>query len=103
SVCSFCSGRWWLHVSSRRVSLAVTACPHHYPLSLHDALPICDDPGLRGAPRGFTMTVRDVEVRAGAGFLVVLMGDIMTMPGLPAEPNALRIDVDEQGRVRGVV
>ncbi|MFO7246428.1 MAG: formate--tetrahydrofolate ligase [Thermaerobacter sp.] len=76
------------------------------------SLPICvaktqyslsDDPGLRGAPRGFTMTVRDVEVRAGAGFLVVLMGDIMTMPGLPAEPNALRIDVDEQGRVRGVV
>ncbi|WP_300275572.1 formate--tetrahydrofolate ligase, partial [uncultured Oscillibacter sp.] len=67
-------------------------------------LPICmaktqysfsDDPSLLGAPRGFTVTVRNLKVSAGAGFLVALTGDIMTMPGLPKVPAAERIDVDE--------
>ena len=74
-------------------------------------LPICmaktqysfsDDPGLLGAPQGFTVTVRNVKVSAGAGFLVALTGDIMTMPGLPKVPAAEKIDVDENGRITGL-
>ena len=74
-------------------------------------LPICmaktqysfsDDPALLGAPKGFTVTVRNVKVSAGAGFLVALTGDIMTMPGLPKVPAAEKIDVDENGKVTGL-
>ena len=74
-------------------------------------LPICmaktqysfsDDPSLLGAPQGFTVTVRNVKVSAGAGFLVALTGDIMTMPGLPKVPAAEKIDVDENGRITGL-
>ncbi|MBP5666476.1 MAG: formate--tetrahydrofolate ligase, partial [Clostridia bacterium] len=73
-----------------------------------DKLPICvaktqysfsDDPTLTGAPEGFKVTVRNVKVSAGAGFVVVLTGDIMTMPGLPKVPAAEKIDVDENGRI----
>ena len=74
-------------------------------------LPICmaktqdslsDNPKLRGRPRGFTLTVRDVEIAAGAGFLVALTGDIVRMPGLPQRPAAERIDVDAEGRIIGL-
>jgi formate--tetrahydrofolate ligase len=74
-------------------------------------LPICmaktqysfsDDPALLGAPRGFTVTVRNLKVSAGAGFLVSLTGDIMTMPGLPKVPAAEKIDVDETGKITGL-
>ena len=74
-------------------------------------LPICmaktqysfsDNQNLRGAPEGFTVTVRNLKVSAGAGFIVVLTGDIMTMPGLPKEPAAEKIDVDEDGRIVGL-
>ena len=61
-----------------------------------------DDPSLLGAPRGFTVTVRNLKVSAGGGFLVALTGDIMTMPGLPKVPAAERIDVDENGRISGL-
>ncbi len=76
-----------------------------------DRLPVCiaktqysfsDDPLKLGAPEGFTVTVRHVKVSAGAGFLVVLTGDIMTMPGLPKVPAAEKIDVDEDGRISGL-
>ena len=76
-----------------------------------DKLPICmaktqysfsDDPALLGAPRGFTVTVRNLKVSAGAGFLVALTGDIMTMPGLPKVPAAEKIDVDENGKISGL-
>ncbi|MCQ2457603.1 MAG: formate--tetrahydrofolate ligase [Clostridia bacterium] len=76
-----------------------------------DKLPICvaktqysfsDDPSKLGAPEGFKVTVRNVKVSAGAGFVVVLTGDIMTMPGLPKSPAAERIDVDENGRITGL-
>ena len=76
-----------------------------------DRVPVCiaktqysfsDDPALLGAPEGFTVTVRNVKVSAGAGFLVVLTGDIMTMPGLPRVPAAEKIDVDENGRITGL-
>ena len=60
------------------------------------------DPTKPGAPEGFTVTVKNVRVSAGAGFLVVLTGDIMTMPGLPKVPAAERIDVDEDGRITGL-
>ncbi len=61
-----------------------------------------DDPKLLGAPEGFTVTVRNVKVSAGAGFIVVLTGDIMTMPGLPKVPAAMKIDVDENGKITGL-
>lgn len=76
-----------------------------------DKLPICvaktqyslsDDPQKLGSPKGFTLTVRDVRLSAGAGFIVALTGDIMTMPGLPNQPAAYKIDVDDDGNVSGL-
>lgn len=61
-----------------------------------------DDPKLSGAPEDFMVTVRKVKVSAGAGFIVVLTGDVMTMPGLPAHPAAENIDVDENGKIIGL-
>ncbi len=61
-----------------------------------------DDPKLLGAPRGFRVTVRNVKVSAGAGFVVALTGDIMTMPGLGKDPAAVHIDVDENGKIMGL-
>lgn len=61
-----------------------------------------DDPTKLGAPENFTVTVKNVKVSAGAGFVVVLTGDIMTMPGLPKVPAAEKIDVDESGRISGL-
>ena len=76
-----------------------------------DKLPVCmaktqysfsDDATKVGAPSGFTVTVRNVKVSAGAGFIVALTGDIMTMPGLPKVPAAEKIDVDEDGKITGL-
>ena len=61
-----------------------------------------DDPTLAGAPKGFEIVVKNLKVSAGAGFIVALTGDIMTMPGLPKAPAAERIDVDENGRITGL-
>jgi formate--tetrahydrofolate ligase len=75
------------------------------------ALPVCmaktqysfsADPTILGAPEGFTLPVRDVRLCAGAGFVVVLCGDIMTMPGLPRMPAANSIGLDAAGQVRGL-
>ena len=55
-----------------------------------------------GPAEGFTLTVRDIEIAAGAGFLVALTGDIVRMPGLPERPAAERIDVDQEGRIVGL-
>ena len=74
-------------------------------------LPVCmaktqyslsDDPALLGRPEGFTLNVRDMYVSAGAGFIVALTGNIMTMPGLPKKPAAYDIDVDENGNITGL-
>jgi len=76
-----------------------------------DALPICmaktqyslsDQPSLHGRPEGFTITIRDIIPKLGAGFLVCLTGDIMTMPGLPKQPAALNMDVDADGNAVGL-
>ncbi len=76
-----------------------------------DKLPVCiaktqyslsDNPALLGKPEGFTLTVREVRLSAGAGFVVALTGDIMTMPGLPKVPAAENIDVDENGMISGL-
>ncbi len=76
-----------------------------------DRLPVCiaktqssfsDDPKKLGAPEGFTVTVRQIKVSAGAGFTVALAGDIMTMPGLPRTPAAEGIDIDDNGRISGL-
>ena len=74
-------------------------------------LPVCiaktqyslsDDPSLLGKPEGFTVTVRDIRLSNGAGFVVVYTGDIMTMPGLPKVPAAEKIDVDSSGKINGL-
>ena len=76
-----------------------------------DKIPVCmaktqysfsDNPALLGAPEGFVVTVRNVKVSAGAGFIVALTGDIMTMPGLPKVPAAEKIDVNEEGVITGL-
>ena len=77
----------------------------------YDKLPICiaktqkslsDNPKLLGRPKDFVVTVREIEISAGAGFLVPITGDIMRMPGLPAEPAAENMDVDNHGKVKGL-
>lgn len=77
----------------------------------YGALPVCmaktqyslsDDASKLGAPTGFCITVRGVKVNAGAGFVVALTGDVMTMPGLPRVPSAEKIDIDENGRISGL-
>ena len=60
------------------------------------------DPDLRGATENFTLPIRDVRLSAGAGFVVALTGDIMTMPGLPRVPAAERIGLDDEGQVVGL-
>ncbi len=76
-----------------------------------DELPICmaktqkslsDDPDLLGRPRDFDLTVREIEIAAGAGFLVPITGDMMRMPGLPATPAAEHIDIDDSGKISGL-
>ncbi|MEA4885051.1 MAG: formate--tetrahydrofolate ligase [Clostridia bacterium] len=76
-----------------------------------EKLPICvaktqhslsDDPDLKGAPKGWKLTVREVRVSAGAGFLVVLTGEVMTMPGLPKIPAAANVDIDHDGKIVGL-
>ena len=76
-----------------------------------DKIPVCmaktqyslsDDPKRLGRPAGFTITVREVRVSAGAGFVVALTGDDMTMPGLPKEPAANRMDIDPAGKITGL-
>lgn len=76
-----------------------------------DKVPICmaktqysfsDDPSLLGAPEGWTLTVRNIKISAGAGFIVALTGEIMTMPGLPPVPAAEKIDVDNTGKISGL-
>jgi formate--tetrahydrofolate ligase len=76
-----------------------------------DKIPICmaktqysfsDDASLLGAPRGWRLTVRDVKISAGAGFIVVFTGEIMTMPGLPPVPSAELIDIDSNGKISGL-
>ena len=76
-----------------------------------DHLPVCiaktqyslsDNPSLLGRPKGFQITVREARLSNGAGFVVVLTGNIMTMPGLPKVPAAEKIDVNEQGVIEGL-
>ena len=76
-----------------------------------DKVPVCmaktqysfsDDPSLLGAPKGWTLTVRNIKISAGAGFIVALTGEIMTMPGLPPVPAAEKIDVDNTGKISGL-
>jgi len=76
-----------------------------------DKVPVCiaktqysfsDDPALPGAPRDWKLTVRNIKISAGAGFIVALTGEIMTMPGLPQNPSAEKIDIDSAGKISGL-
>ena len=63
---------------------------------------LSDEPSLIGRPEGFSITIREFKPSIGAGFLVALTGDVMTMPGLPKKPAALNMDVDEDGKAEGL-
>lgn len=76
-----------------------------------DKLPVCiaktqkslsDNPKLLGRPKDFIVTVRQLEIAAGAGFIIPITGEIMRMPGLPDVPAAEHIDIDENGQIRGL-
>ncbi|MBR6905451.1 MAG: formate--tetrahydrofolate ligase, partial [Selenomonadaceae bacterium] len=76
-----------------------------------DKMPVCmaktqyslsDDASKLGRPKGFRVTVRELRISAGAGFLVALTGDILTMPGLPKKPAAENMDITEDGRITGL-
>ena len=76
-----------------------------------DKMPVCmaktqyslsDDPAKLGRPSGFRITVRELRVSAGAGFIVALTGNILTMPGLPRHPAAENMDIDKDGRITGL-
>ena len=64
---------------------------------------LSDDPTLHGVPSDFVITVKEVRLSAGAGFIVALTGDIMTMPGLPRDPAARRMDIDSEGGITGLM
>ena len=63
---------------------------------------LSDNPRLLGRPEGFTITVREFRPSIGAGFIVALTGDVMTMPGLPKEPSALKMNIDKDGNAEGL-
>lgn len=63
---------------------------------------LSDDPKVLGRPEGFEVTVKEIRISAGAGFIVALLGDVMTMPGLPKKPAALNIDIDADGNIVGL-
>jgi len=74
-------------------------------------LPVCmaktqssftDDPKILGRPSGFELTVREIEVAAGAGFLIPILGSMLRMPGLPSVPSAEKIDIDSNGKISGL-
>ena len=76
-----------------------------------DNLPICmaktqkslsDDPKIIGRPEGFTITIREIEIAAGAGFLIPITGDMMRMPGLPTHPASEKINIDNTGEISGL-
>lgn len=94
-----------------RASAAVRAEVQRLQDAGHGGLPICvaktqysfsSNPKLRGAPSGHVIDLREVRLAAGAGFVVMICGDVMTMPGLPAVPSAERIDLDDEGRIVGL-
>lgn len=75
----------------------------HFPVCMAKTqYSLSDDPNVLGRPEGFTVTVKEIRISAGAGFIVALLGDIMTMPGLPKAPAALNIDVDDNGNIIGL-
>ena len=80
-----------------------TAGYGHYPVCVAKTqYSFSTDPGARGAPSGHTINIREVRLAAGAEFIVMVCGDIMTMPGLPKVPSAEKIDLDENGKVVGL-
>jgi formate--tetrahydrofolate ligase len=94
------------------VTPAAAAALQQYAAQGFGQLPVCiakthlslsDDARVRGRPEHFVVTVRDVRLSAGAGFVVALLGDIATMPGLPQEPAARRVSLDTDGRIRGLM
>jgi len=75
----------------------------HYPVCVAKTqYSFSTDPKLRGAPSGHVVNVREVRLAAGAEFIVMICGDVMTMPGLPKAPASNSIDVDEQGKIVGL-
>ena len=75
----------------------------HFPVCIAKTqYSLSDDPKVLGRPEGFEVTVKEIRISAGAGFIVALLGDVMTMPGLPKKPAALNIDIDADGNIVGL-
>jgi formate--tetrahydrofolate ligase len=93
----------WEPAAARALERIVDAGYGHLPVCMAKThLSLSHDPKLHGAPRGFTLPIREVRLAAGAGYLSLLTGDIMTMPGMPANPRLLGMDIDAKGRVTGL-
>jgi formate--tetrahydrofolate ligase len=93
----------WEPAAARTLERIIDAGYGHLPVCVAKThLSFSHDPTLRGAPSGFTLPVREIRLAAGAGYLSVLTGDIMTMPGLPAHPRLLGMDLDADGNVTGL-
>jgi formate--tetrahydrofolate ligase len=93
------------------IDARITEQLHEWEAQGHGALPVCmaktqysfsTDPELRGAPTGFSIAVREVRLCAGAGFVVAICGEIMTMPGLPRTPSAETIRLNDDGQIEGL-
>jgi formate--tetrahydrofolate ligase len=75
----------------------------HYPVCVAKTqYSFSTDPQLRGAPSGHMVNIREVRLAAGAEFVVMICGDVMTMPGLPKEPASMRMDINDEGRITGL-
>ena len=92
----------WCSASAVVSGYPFTATEDVYKRQAKTQYSFSDDQTLLGAPSGFEVTVRNLKVSAGAGFIVALTGDIRTMPGLPKVPSAEKIDVDENGKITGL-
>ena len=90
----------WLSAPRRLSGVEPT---DHYPVCMAKTqYSLSADPALKGAPKGFVVSIRDVRVSGGAEFVVAICGDVMTMPGLPRVPAANNITVDDTGRIAGL-
>jgi len=97
------SGVVYTQEAERALDLYTRMGYGHFPVCMSKTQhSISDNPALKGRPRGFEVTVREVRLAAGAGFVIPMTGEVMTMPGLPARPAAVDIDIDAEGRITGL-
>ena len=93
----------WEHQAERDLEVMRTCCGERLPICVAKTqYSFSTDPDRKGAPSGHLISIREIRLAAGAEFLVVVCGDIMTMPGLPSRPAAETIGLDEKGQITGL-